>query len=352
MEQKIHEGGLSAVLSRRIKLKFALLSAIPLVALAFLLARGVYSTDSSDQPLRQTSTAENPEYHITRLTGFRFIRPLFAAKPAAEFPGYLKIKSSVEDLIKLYQDKGVLASAAVYLRDFDKSNWIAVNPREQFTPGSIIKIPVLMTILKYDEDHPGFVDGRMEYSHRFVLPEKMQQSIVGKQIEIGKTYSRRQLLQSMIEYSDNNATQLLWTVMDKESYANMFAAFGLAKPDVSANELHLTAAECSVFLESLFNASYLSIPHSEFAVDLLTRSAFDQGFMKGIPGENLLIAHKFGESGSDVHHQLHETGIVYIDGKPYLITVMTKGSDRADLTQLATVIQGISRTIYYGLTAK
>ena len=53
------------------------------------------------------------------------------------------------------------------------------------------------------------------------------------------------------------------------------------------------------------------------------------------------MAHKFGESGTPVDKQLHESAIVYLDKKPYLLTVMTKGKDNASLSKLICEISSI-----------
>jgi hypothetical protein len=55
------------------------------------------------------------------------------------------------------------------------------------------------------------------------------------------------------------------------------------------------------------------------------------------------VAHKFGEAGSAVEHQLHESGIFYLKGNPYLLTVMTKGPDVARLPE---VIAKISKKVF------
>ena len=121
---------------------------------------------------------------------------------------------------------------------------------------------------------------------------------------------------------------------------------------MKANNIPLSVQECSLFMESLFNATYLNIRQSEFAVDLLSKSTFSDGIVKGIPVGKLLIAHKFGEAGTDTNKELHETALLYIEDRPYLITVMTRGQANVEYSKLATVIQEISRTIYYGMAEK
>ncbi len=351
-EKSKHASDIRRLWSLRIRVTYLPVVVVIVAAATFFITRGTESSEPFQSTPSESSHSDNSNYQIKRLASFKFIRPLLSAKPVHEYEGYSAIKRSVSDLIQYHKDQGTISSASLYLRDFDKSNWTAINQNQKYHPGSILKIAVLMTILKYEEENPGFLDGVMPNTFKFNYSEPRKQAILGKQIEFGKRYTRRELLKYMIEYSDNNASEMLWLAMDKKLFTKMFNEFSLPTPDLTASEIPLSALECSVFLESLFNANYLTMRQSEFAIDLLSKSTFDEGIVKGIPSENLLIAHKFGESGTIKNKELHETGILYIDNRPYLMTIMTRGKDNVDYPRLATVIQGVSRTIYYGLTKK
>jgi len=83
-------------------------------------------------------------------------------------------------------------------------------------------------------------------------------------------------------------------------------------------------------------------------LSLLTHTNFTSGLTAGIP-KNIVVAHKFGEatdddvSGSIISRELHDCGIIYYPGKPYLLCVMTKGTD---FSKLEGVISGISEIAY------
>ena len=73
--------------------------------------------------------------------------------------------------------------------------------------------------------------------------------------------------------------------------------------------------------------------------------------MAGLP-KDVTIAHKFGEhvSGSNgviSSVELHDCGIVYAPKKPYLLCVMTRGSD---FDKLSGIIKSISNMVYEGVT--
>jgi hypothetical protein len=77
----------------------------------------------------------------------------------------------------------------------------------------------------------------------------------------------------------------------------------------------------------------------------MVRCNYKNGLVKYID-PNVKVAHKFGERNSDGTQQMHEVGIVYLEGKEYLIGIFTKGS-RID--QLEEVIANISKIAYEGM---
>ena len=324
---------------------------ISYVFLALILAiAATYLYTTSIDTKRTEANSDTPindsPYLIKRMSGYKFIRPLISAKPIYEYPGYEKIKKSISDLILSYQDKGIVSSVSFYMRDFDQSNWIAINNSERYFLGSIIKIPILMALLKTGEHQPQFLNQGVIYNMKFNFAEEKKQSFISKQIEFGKIYTIRQLLEYMIENSDNNAAQLLWLKTDKEYLRKLFKEFGLPELDLTKSNIAFNVSECSTFLESLVNATYLNKEQSEFAIDLLSRSDFKEGIVKGIPDSKILIAHKFGETGSEKFKELHETAIIYINDHTYLFTIMTRGKQGTDFPKLATVIQEIAHTAY------
>ena len=150
----------------------------------------------------------------------------------------------------------------------------------------------------------------------------------------------------MIEYSDNNAAQLLAFNIDEKLFQELFTDYDLPKLNLYSANNPLSASECSVFLESLFNSTYLNDTESEYAINLLTKSVFTEGIVKGLTNSEIPIAHKFGESGNVKNKELHESALLYLDNQPYLITIMTRGNDYVEYSKLAEVIQRITHIIY------
>lgn len=95
----------------------------------------------------------------------------------------------------------------------------------------------------------------------------------------------------------------------------------------------------------LYNGTYLMNGNDDYALSLLVQRNFNEGIVKQLPTD-IKVARKFGEWGDandPTNHQLHESGIVYIENNPYLLTVMTKGPA---VQPLAHVISDISNIVY------
>ena len=297
---------------------------------------------------QEESGIRDEEYNVRRLGGYKFIKPLLAAKPAEESDLYADLKNDITELIRNYTYNGTLSAASVYLRDFEKGDWFSAFGLEKFNSGSILKVPVLITFLKMEEEKPGTLNKKITFERK--INSGIKQSIVSKGIELGKTYTVKQLLEYMIVYSDNDANLLLNENMDSDTFLRLFSDLNLRQPERNGLVYSITARECSRFLEVLFNATYLTPENSEYAMELLTRAVFNDGIQKGIPDTNLLIAHKFGESGDNINRQLHETAVFYLKNKPYLLTIMTRGGNNVEIEKLSDVLKSVANLVYKKLS--
>jgi beta-lactamase class A len=77
----------------------------------------------------------------------------------------------------------------------------------------------------------------------------------------------------------------------------------------------------SVF-RTLYNSSFFEWSLSEQVLNLLSQTTFTQGLVAGVP-DGTVVSHKYGENTDE----LHDCGIVYHPGRPYLLCVMTRGSN-------------------------
>ncbi|MFM7839941.1 MAG: serine hydrolase, partial [Chitinophagaceae bacterium] len=279
-------------------------------------------------------------YNIVRLSGYKYIHPLMYAEPVCESDYLSPIKRDIESIITSYKVSGVIRSASVYLREFNNGEWITIDDQKRYSPGSLLKVPELITFIKMNESRPGLLDSRIVYDRPLVTNKTS--TYVSKSIQLGKSYTIRELLHYMIAYSDNNATYLLNQFMDIPTFKKVFTDLGLKEPDMTAAEYGITAKEYSTFMKVLYNGSYLSLKDSEYCTELLSECDFKKGLVAGLPPE-CKIAHKFGEGGTSSNMHLGESGLIFANRSTYLLTVMTSGSE---MEQLPQVIEAISKAVY------
>ena len=293
----------------------------------------------------QANNIQSCLLNVQRLNGYKFIQPLVSTKQGCESENLRPVRQEIAQTLDNYKASGTITTASVYLRVFGQGEWVCINEGESYRPGSLLKVPELITFLREEELHPGTLNKRLSYSTPFTTVKNP--IYTSKSIEVGKSYTIRELLRYMIEYSDNNATMLLNNNMDSKLFKQTFSDFGLKEPDMKASDYPIVVKDYGIFLEALYNAGYLSIDNSEYAVELLSKCNFKDGFVAGLP-EGGAIAHKFGEAGDDNLHELHECGLIYSGNKRYELVVMTKGKV---LSKLPEVLKNISKIVYQRLNS-
>jgi beta-lactamase class A len=274
---------------------------------------------------------------------YELIKPLAFVEFKKEDTLLLKIKESILRYIEDKKQEGVIVSASAYLRNLNRHQDVRINPTEVYVPGSLMKIPILITYLKEAEKNPNLLQKRLVFSSNYGnLPV---QNIKVKSIQPGQSYLISELLEYMIVYSDNNATAVLNEHIEFDKIVRVFRHLQLPIPDIKQAEYGLTLKDYSRFFRVLYNATYLGWEMSEYALELLVRCNYKNGLVKYIDPK-IKVAHKFGERNSDGIQQMHEVGIVYLKDRVYLIGIFTKGS-RID--QLEEVVANISKIAFEGM---
>ncbi len=279
---------------------------------------------------------------------YKFIDPLigFIAGEKTDFPEYDSLEHVLKDDIALLKKENKVSSASVYFRDMQSGHWTGVNEEELYAPASLYKVALMIAVLKRSENEKTNVLDRKLMFTDSIEPE--EQDFVS--MEKGRTYSVRELLERLIILSDNDAKNMLRSLVGNEAVSAVFTDLRLSEPALSEIGDTMSARTYSRFFRTLYNSTYLNRSNSEYALDLLSKVEFKSGIVNGLPKEarELPVAHKFGyriiEDPIDtVTTELHDCGIVYLPGKPYFVCIMTKGWEQHDLLD---AIQILSQDAY------
>jgi beta-lactamase class A len=281
---------------------------------------------------------------------YKFTNPLLSCNLSdnKEFTEYKPLENRIDGL---NESNNVVS---VYYRDLNSGHWFSVNENEKYSPASLFKVPTMIAYLKLAEENPSILTTSLYYPTSEHVPDNFSNNVEFYKskgdITPGAPYTVDQLISSMIINSDNVASNILFSYMDKNSLEDVLSDFGLKLPpniETTSVQDFVDVKEYSYVFRLLYNSTYLDHEMSEKALDLLTRTTFDKGIVAGVP-KGVVVAHKFGERtytgvNTTVTRELHDCGIVYYPNHPYLLCVMTKGKDFNDL---ASSIQQISSTTY------
>ena len=291
-------------------------------------------------------TYDNPPLRVED-PKYKLISPLYACGSLGEerYQEFDGLRSKIANEVKSAISKGSVSSASVYFRDLGRGRWVAINDEAKYFPASLLKVPLMITYFKQEDDDPGFLDRTLVYDGSFDDFGK-QYIPPAESIEKGEAYTLDELVRRMIVYSDNKAVRVLVKYIDSSFLAHVYDDLGLKFLNETNDLDAVTVRDYSYFFRVLYNGTYLSKQLSEKALEILTQADFPKGIRSGVaPG--VKVAEKFGQgvfnesSGDQETIELHDCGIVYGPGTNYLLCVMTKGNNTNDLTKAIGDISGV-----------
>jgi hypothetical protein len=262
------------------------------------------------------------------------------ARTRASRPFRNRIRALADRLVGVGGNRTI----SIYYRDLNDGASFGVNEKKKFAPASLMKVPTTIAWLKKAAQDPTLLDTKLQFLEQDKVPI-VQNLRPREEIVVGEWYTVRDLLRRTLVFSDNNAHGVLSNRMPQDVYDQVLRDLSVDF-DLSRPEDQVTVESYSTFFRVLYNATYLGQPMSELALELLLSPDFPQGIAAALP-KGVRVASKFGERRV-VHEagetlQLHEFGIVYHPTHPFLIGVMTRGSD---FDALAAVIRQIAGAVY------
>jgi len=286
--------------------------------------------------------------------GYRFVNPLLECDLAEDVlrnKELVPFKDRITGYLQRRMDPRWASTVGVYFRELNDGIWFSIGETERFAPASLRKLPLMIAVLKSADGPAGraLLDRQVtfELSRDYNLDQNVKPSV---QLVRGQRYTVRELLFRMIAYSDNNAFTTLAGVVDPAELGRVYALLRMQNPRGAGDDQFQSVQTYASFFRILYNATYLSKELSEWALDTLARSEYRAGLVAGVPA-SVPVAHKFGEKSDPGkgQYQLHDCGIVYYPGNPYLLCVMSQGPS---FEYLDDVIVAISRLVYVGVAGQ
>ncbi len=311
------------------------------LALSCLVIYGYKYRDDSSPILINASSIANYSGTVNQLylNDFELIKPLLFSEVKEEDPELASLKLRLDSLLKIKIKKGEVTNASIYLKRMSETRGITLNQVETYNPGSMMKIPVMITYYREAMNNNNILRKKIMFpGHNSDL--YIEEGSVSGLVK-GNSYSVDELIKMMIIDSDNDAMGLLVNNISTEQLNKVFADLNIPIPSSPSDHFKLNPELYSRFLQILYNATYLDRYYSQQALSILTLTKYNQGFTRNI-SEKFKIAHKYGISTTGEFRTLSEAGIFYTL-QPYLFVIMTKGGE---YSQLSNTISECSDLVY------
>jgi len=248
---------------------------------------------------------------------------------------------------------------AVSFQDTEQEFYLGINDTISLHAASTMKVPVMMEIFRQAES------GRFSLNDSLTIRNEFRSIIDDSRYSldinedsgdrlysmIGSKESIRDLVNEMITYSGNLATNLLIDTVRAKNVQAFMRSLGANDIQVlrgvedlkafSAGRNNTTTAkDLAIIFQTIYDGKYWSKESRQEMIDIL----LDQQLRKKLPAKlpsEVRVAHKTG-SITEIDH---DGGIIFPKGfSPYILVVLTKGFENHDEAQES--IAEISRMVY------
>jgi beta-lactamase class A len=279
--------------------------------------------------------------------------------------GDIKMKQANEsDLAKLKKQLKDYSGnkeelVAVSFQDTEKNFYLGMNDTVSLHAASTMKVPVMMEVFRQSESGRFLMDDSLIIINEFksIMDNSIYSLDIGEDSGerlysmIGSKVSIREIVNDMITYSSNLATNLLIDFVEAKNVQKFMESFGAKDIKVLRGVEDLkayragknnttTAQDLATIFQVIYDGEFWGEKSRGEMLDIL----LDQHFRTKIPAKlpvEVKVAHKTGS----ITRIDHDSGIIFPKGyKPYILVVLTKGFE--DHLEAQECIADISRKVY------
>ena len=285
------------------------------------------------------------------------VLPLFTLGLTVFCPGQTTIQQLKQQIQASLH--GQAAVYAVAFKDLSTGEELLINEQEIFHAASTMKTPVLIEVFKQVQE------GRLSLSDSVFVRNEFKSIVDSSSYSlspaddselklydlIGKKRSLKDLVDDMITYSSNLATNMVIGLVGAKNVMRTMHELGAnhiqvlrGVEDSKAYEKGLnnttTAYDLMIIFEKIGRGKTVSPAACRDMIEILLHQHFNTIIPARLPGE-VKVAHKTG----NITGVLHDSGIIILpDGHQYVLVLLSKNieSDEAATNTMA----GISEMIY------
>jgi beta-lactamase class A len=245
-----------------------------------------------------------------------FINPVFTVDPGTQqnfstVSNDLQLK--VAGIVSQAKNAHDVQEVGIYFQDLDAGTWLSLNSNMSFSPGRLLKLPILISYYKLAETTPTILDKNLQAPTKLVKSEDLYSA--PDTLVPGASYTVSDLLERMIAESDDNAARLLFMNIDKTSLNEIFSELGIDFTEDLTTPDFISLKRYSLFFRLLYRASYLTPDYSQKALELLSRnpsqSLLEASLPQSIQFVNRIGARSYTQNKSS-YIETYECDIVYL----------------------------------------
>lgn len=227
------------------------------------------------------------------------------------------LKSQLKGLMAQYPS----IKPAIFVWEYENGQYVDINSETLYSAASIIKLPVLVRLFKSIEAN------QLTIYDEMLLTDYYKAGGSGnlQYAQTGRKYTIDSLAKTMIQDSDNSATNMIMAKIGGMDDINAgLRDWGISKtfirtwlPDLKGTN-KTTAKDMAKILYNLDNPGFLNINSREYIIDYMSHVKNNRLIAAGL-GEGALFIHKTGDIGT----MLGDAGIVYAqNGKKYIVVIL------------------------------
>ncbi len=216
--------------------------------------------------------------------------------------------------------------AGIVIIDLPSDNKIAINDSQLFPSASMVKIPVMASCIYAASQGKMDLNQNIELKTRF----KVSGSGILKNYANETKFTINKIIEIMIAYSDNTATNMLINYVGFDTFNEYFKKLGLKNTNLSRKmmdfksrkegiENYTTAGDLVYLLQEIYSNKFINEECSKKCLEILKKQKIRDRIPAKLPA-GIVVAHKTGlEDGI-----CHDAGIVFTPAGDFIICVLTK----------------------------
>lgn len=246
--------------------------------------------------------------------------------------------------------EGKKGSFAVVIEDLTEDDKYSLNGSEPFPAASLYKLYLLARVLKDVEEGKLKLEDKITSSKSYLTSQLGSVDFGYEEAPETITYTIDEALTRVGRISDNFASIMLTNKVGVERLRETPYELEATNTDIKS-PTSTTASDIAVFFKKVHDQKIYSPAVSENIVKYLLLNQLSNRIPAGVlaarsESEGVKIVHKTGE----LARVRHDAGIVYLEGRPYLIVMMSK--DLRDENEGIETLANISRDIYQYFSSK